>query len=222
MKGNVFQCHGEHTNKQHFVKTIGVLDKHINKTFVALVCKSFATTKLKTPNNLTKEEYENNMKKRMIWETTMKTNLKHLDMMESNLRGIYAIVWGQCSPLMQAKLESLDNYQQSSVACDCIWLLNKIKGITYQFESTQIAFVSLNAAWVNYKYHQGPNQLLHDYLKDYQSMVQVLKHYGAVIGAVGPYLALVKDRVRLNAPQGTTAAQFEERKQTAANCSPLR
>jgi hypothetical protein len=33
MKGNVFQCHGESTNKQQFLKTVGVLDEHINKTF---------------------------------------------------------------------------------------------------------------------------------------------------------------------------------------------
>jgi hypothetical protein len=25
MKGNVFQCHGEHTDKQQFIKTVGVL-----------------------------------------------------------------------------------------------------------------------------------------------------------------------------------------------------
>ena len=33
MKGNVFQCHGEHTDKQQFIKTVGVLEEHINKTF---------------------------------------------------------------------------------------------------------------------------------------------------------------------------------------------
>jgi Reverse transcriptase (RNA-dependent DNA polymerase)/Zinc knuckle len=227
LKGNVFQCHGEHTNKQQFIKTIGVLDEHINKTFtypqdVASVCKLFTVTKLTPPDNLTKDEYENDMGKKMIWETTMKTYLKRLDMMESNLRAIYAIVWGQCSPLMQAKLESLDNYAMHSGSCNCIWLLNEIKGITHQFESTRIAFVSLDAAWVSYyKYNQGPDQSLHDYLKDYQSMVEVLEHYGAVIGTAGPYLALVKERVRLAAPQGTTATQLEERERTAAKLQSI-
>jgi hypothetical protein len=46
MKGNVFQCHGENIDKQQFLKTVGVLEEHINKTFVypqdvASVCKSF-------------------------------------------------------------------------------------------------------------------------------------------------------------------------------------
>jgi len=82
--------------------------------------------------------------------------------------------------------------------------------------------VSLDAAWVSYyKYHHGPDQSLHDYLKDYQSMVEVLEHYGAVIGAAGPYLALVKERVRFTAPQGTTAAQLEERERTAAKLQSI-
>jgi hypothetical protein len=33
MKGNVFQCHGEMNNKQQFLKTVGMLDEHINKKF---------------------------------------------------------------------------------------------------------------------------------------------------------------------------------------------
>jgi hypothetical protein len=61
MKGNVFQCHGENTDKQQFPKTIGVLKQHINKTFaypqeVASVYKSFKIVPLVQPPNLTKVE----------------------------------------------------------------------------------------------------------------------------------------------------------------------
>ena len=155
MKGNVFQCHGEHTNKQQFLKTVGVLDEHINKTFpypqdIASICKTFAVVKLVQPPNLTKEEYEGDMGKRMIWETTMKTYIKRTDLMESNLRSIYAIVWGQCSQMMQSKLVSLDDYSTKSNECDCIWLLKEIQGITHRFEGTRNVFTSLDDAWCNY------------------------------------------------------------------------
>jgi hypothetical protein len=58
LKGNVFQCHGENTDKQQFLKTMGVLDEHINKTFdypqdVASVCDSFEIKPLVQPSNLT-------------------------------------------------------------------------------------------------------------------------------------------------------------------------
>jgi hypothetical protein len=91
-----------------------VLEEHINKTFtypqeVASVCKSFDLVKLQPPPNLTKADYKEDMGKNMMWETTMKPNMKGTEMMESDVRGIYAIVWGQSSPMMQLELESLDD-----------------------------------------------------------------------------------------------------------------
>ena len=115
MKDNVFQCHGKNTDRQQFLKTVGVLEEHINKTFtypqdLASVCQSFTIVPLVQPPNLTKEEYEGDMGKKMMWETSMKSYMKQVDLLDSNTRAIYAIIWGQCSPLMQSKLESLDNF----------------------------------------------------------------------------------------------------------------
>jgi hypothetical protein len=69
MKGNVFQCHGKNTDKQHFMKTVGILEEHINKTFsypqdVASMCKPFKIIVLLQPANLTKEENEQDMGKK--------------------------------------------------------------------------------------------------------------------------------------------------------------
>jgi hypothetical protein len=84
------------------------------------------------PTTLTKKEYNGNMGKRMIWQTYMKWYMKRMDMMESNIGGIYPIVWGQCRPMMQWKLESLDSYDMKSNKCNCISLLKEIQGITHR------------------------------------------------------------------------------------------
>ena len=57
MKANVFQCHGENTDKQQFTKTVGVLEQHINKTFtypedIALICRTFTIVQPVQPKNL--------------------------------------------------------------------------------------------------------------------------------------------------------------------------
>jgi hypothetical protein len=227
MQGNVFQCNGESTSKQQFLKTVGVLEEHINKTFdypqdIASVCKSFETTALVVPANLPKTVYDTDMAKRMIWETTMKTYMKRTDKMESNLRAIYAIVWGQCSPMMQSKLESLDDYDDKSTDCDCVWLLKEIQGITHKFEGTRNVFISLDDAWCHYyAYHQGPNQSLHEYLKEYQSLVQVLEHYGAAIGADGPYLASVKEKLKATLPSTLSADELQKRTLAAAKLQAI-
>ena len=202
MKGNVFQSHGETHDKQQFLKTVGVLEEYINKTFtypqdVATVCKTFELNEPVQPTNLTDEEYKNDMGKKMIWETGMKTYMKRMDMMESNTRAIYAIVWGQCSPTMQSKIESLEGFKTQSGVCDCIWLLKKIQGITHQFEGTRYVFLSLDDAWTAYyTTKQTDQQTLHDFLKHFQALVQVLEHYGAALGADGPYQEYVKEEIR--------------------------
>ena len=112
MKRNVFQSHGESNKEQQFSKTVGVLEEYIIKTFtypqdVASVCKTYKLNKPVQPTNLTDDKYKNHMGKKIIWETRMKTYMKCTHLMESNTRAIYAIVWGQCSPTMQSKIELL-------------------------------------------------------------------------------------------------------------------
>jgi hypothetical protein len=227
MKGNVFQCHGESASKQQFLKTVGVLEEHINKTFeypqdVASICKKLETAEIKIPETITKLEYESDMSKKMIWETSMKSYMKRLEKLESNMRAIYAIVWGQCSPMMQSKLESLDAYSVESAKCACVWLLKEIQGITHRFEGTRNVFISLDDAWCSYYgYHQGAHQTLHEYLKEYQSLVQVLEHYGAAIGSEGPYLEQVKDKVKAESKTHMTDSDVKTKSLAAAKLQSI-
>jgi hypothetical protein len=93
MNGNVFQCHGKRsTDKQQFLKTIGVLGEHINKTFtypqdVSSVCKSFKIVSPVQPADLSEEDYKK-MGKKMIWQASMKIYIKQVDLLEGNTGAI--------------------------------------------------------------------------------------------------------------------------------------
>jgi hypothetical protein len=52
-------------------------------------------------------------------------------------------------------------------------------------------------------------------LKDYQSLVQVLEHYGAAIGSEDPYLDSVRERVRAET-YAVTEEEYKAYKITAA------
>jgi hypothetical protein len=81
--------------------------------------------------------------------------------------------------------------------CDCIWLIYEIQGITHLFEGTRNVFISLDDAWSDYYvFGQRQHQTLHEYFKDFQTRVQVLEHYGAVLGADGPHQDSVMDKVK--------------------------
>ena len=157
------------------------------------MCKKYAVEALVQPVDLDPEVYKLNMGAKMIWETSMKMFMKRVDQQETNLRAIYAIVWGQCSPMMQAKLESHVDFETKSDGCDCVWLLLEIQAITHKFEGTRNIFISLDDAWKNYyNFKQKPEQSLHDYLKDFQSVIQVLEHYDASVGIDTPYQKAVE------------------------------
>jgi len=107
--------------------------------------------------------------------------------------------------MMQSKIESLEGYKNKNVECDCIWLLKEIQGITHRFEGTRNVFISLDDAWsAYYSCRQGKDQTLHEYLKVFQGLVQVLEHYGAAIGAEGPYQDSVKIQIMSESPHLTT------------------
>jgi hypothetical protein len=197
MNKNVFQTPAENVNKQQFLKTVGVLNQHINKTFehpkdVASACESFTVTVIPQPASLSPIVCATDMGAKMIWETEMKSFMKRRDKMESNLRAIFSIIWGQCAPLMQSKLESIADYDLKSVDCDCCWLLKETQGITHCFEGKRNVFISLDNAWSDcYSFRQGRNKDPHEHLKEQQALVQVLDRHGAAIGSAGPHVASV-------------------------------
>lgn len=133
---------------------MSVLEEIVNKRFtypqdVVSVYKSFTIISLIQPPNLSKKEYTEDMGKKMIWETLIKTYMKRLNLLEGNIRNIYTAIWGQCSSRMQSKLESLDQFEEEHNTCNCIWLVKEIQGITYQFEGTRNIFISSHNVWKN-------------------------------------------------------------------------
>jgi hypothetical protein len=117
---------------------------------------------------------------------------------------------------MQSKLESLDDYTAKSDTCDCSWILKEIQGITHRFEGTRNVFISLDGPWTNYYiYRQGNQQTVHEYLKDYQGLVQVLEHCGAALGAEAPYQDALKAQIKIDHP-GLTTAEYRARTTLAA------
>ncbi len=77
-------------------------------------------------------------------------------------------------------------------------------------------FISLDNAWSSYyAYKQGHSQTLHEYLKDFQSLVLVLEHYGATLGAEGPYQDSVFN-AQVIANTGLTPPRYRTRSMAVA------
>ena len=187
MKGNVFQCFGESPDKQQYTKTVEALSGYISTTMdfpkdVASICKKTSLEPVEEPADLSEKEKKSETKK-LIWKTKVQTYVRRVEAQERNCQSIYAVIWGQCSTQMKNKLQSLANYDIKSDACDCVWILKEIKAITLRFEGTRYIFLSLDdARSAYYGYAQPSTQSLADYLRDFQSLVDVLDHYNTSVG----------------------------------------
>ena len=134
-------------------------------------------------NHLELEVSETNMLVIAIWEKKVSAYCTRTDYLNSNLKTAYAVIWGQCSEAMKAKLTSLNDFETKNHKSDCIWILKEIKGITYRFEGQRYIYLSLdNARTSYYAYTQGAKDSISSYLEHFRSLVEVLEHYGGAIG----------------------------------------
>jgi len=123
MNGHVFQCKKESQDKQEYLKTVEALGEYISKTLdyprdMAGLCKSYTIPVLIEPQDLTEEEMKSETKK-LIWKTKVTNFVKREEIQEKNKQIVFSVIWGQCSPTMQSKLQSLDEYDARSDAHDC-------------------------------------------------------------------------------------------------------
>lgn len=193
MNGHVFQCQKETQDKSAYLKTVEALGEYISKTLdyprdITGLCKNFTVPVLTEPADLSEDERKSETKK-LIWKTQVINFVKRQETQEKNVQVIFSVIWGQCSPTMQSKLQSLDEYDSRSEAHDCAWILQEIKGVTHKFEGTRYICMSLHDARQQfYNCKQEPKQSLHDYLGHYRTVVEVLDHYGATIDEDGSIL----------------------------------
>jgi hypothetical protein len=198
MNGHVFQSHNENASKNQFLKTVEALSEYINKNLdfpkdMSSLCKSYKVETVAEPTDLLSTDKQS-ATKRLIWETKVKNFVKRMDIQEKNLQIIFSVIWGQCSITMQSKLQSLDDFEERNDECDCAWIINEIKGITHKFEGTRYVFLSVADARLNfYQYKQDQQQPLHEYLKNFRSLLEVLEHYGATVGEDECFLKSLED-----------------------------
>ena len=128
--------------------------------------------------------------------------------MQSTLRSIYNVVWGQCSTIMKSKLESKTNLKTSKQNKDVAELLKEIKAIMHQFESHTSIYEALDEAKRNfYLYYQSPLTSNVQHVKNLQDMVDIIKYHG---GSITEDRALFEHEKKLEANLPTTEKSSNE------------
>jgi hypothetical protein len=192
MNGNVFECYDEQTDRRQYAKTVEALEGHVKKNlkYAEDLSTLFAINPklptLKKPAPPGKDADESDTE---LWKEEIKELAKRKRVLRGNLMAIYAVIWGQCSEAMKAKVKSLDGYAKSTEDDDCIWLLNNIKAVTMQFDANHNGYMSmLNAIAGLVNCRQQPEQSVDHYLEVLRSHADTIKYHGGTL-ALNPNLA---------------------------------
>ena len=134
-----------------------------------------------------------------VWETRIDQALKKEEQLEVNLKKSYAVIWGQCTELLKARIRSDTNYTAVNDAYDAIGLFEIINRIVHRFESqkygAQAMYLSY-AKFFNFKQEDLNNET---YLERFNEHVDVIRSYGGDFNMMSymydeDYLAMTVDK----------------------------
>jgi hypothetical protein len=126
---------------------------------------------------------------------------------KESMQTFYSLVWGQCSDVMQARLEALGDYDTMSEKVDSIALLKAIRAQVYNFQSQKNKTNALHDAKRRLlMLCQDRQPTCPVYLDHFQNCVDVLEHFG---GGIGPDPALVEQVLTRDGNTTATAATDE-------------
>ncbi|KAI2503212.1 hypothetical protein MHU86_11235 [Fragilaria crotonensis] len=192
MNGNVFECYDEQTDRRQYAKTVEALEGYAKKNlkYAEDLATLFATEmKLPTLEKPMRPGPDADETDLAIWNEDIRDYAKRKRVLRGNLAALQAVIWGQCSEAMKAKVKSLDGYAASAKEDDCEWLLNNIKAITMQFDAKHNGYISMldaTAAFLNCRQQQG--QSADSYLEAMKSHTDTIEYHGGTL-VLNPKLA---------------------------------
>jgi hypothetical protein len=119
---------------------------------------------------------------RIMWKEAVKGYCIRTTALIGNLAALYAVIWGQCSESMRAKLKAARDYVDKAAANDCFWLLKQIKSVTLQFDDKRNGYIALLDATANYlNLRQSQSQSVLDYADALRGYVDTLEYHGGSV-----------------------------------------
>jgi hypothetical protein len=190
MNGNVFECYNEQSVRRQFTKTVEAIQGHVEKTLKYsedLALLFGAQSKIPVLAKPTKPEGNPDgtgpdKTDIELWKEDIKDLTKRKRQLRGNLSAFMALIWGQCSEAMKAKVESSSGCTIAEEENDGKWLLDNIKAITMQFDAKHnpyIAMLDATAGFLNCRQQRG--QTNDSYLESIKSHTDTIEYHGGTL-----------------------------------------
>jgi Reverse transcriptase (RNA-dependent DNA polymerase)/Zinc knuckle len=189
MNGNVFECYDEQQDRRQFAKTMEALEAYVKKNLryaedlSNLFLDDMVAPAVEEPVDPAADGTTKPTKlQEMVYIEQVKGYVKRLSALTSNLATVHAVIWGQCSEAMKAKMKALKGYKEKTEANDCFWFLKQLKAVTMQFDEKRYKFMSLldaRTSMLNCKQLQG--QTASDYLEVLRGWADTIEYHGGTV-----------------------------------------
>jgi len=181
MNGNVFQLLEEAKDPTQFNRTKEALERYAAKTYHSDM-RSLFQKKTNLPTVDEPDEVEANA--RQLYKDAYAEDVKHYAkakrMLTKDLRALYSVIWGQCSPNLTTKLCLVaDAAEAWKEAGDCKKLLDLIKQVVMKYEHQKNKDLTLyKQIKFFFTYRQRDNQSLHKYFEVFNIMQENIEQVG--------------------------------------------
>ena len=137
----------------------------------------------------------------------IKEFVKNLNLVKSNLKKLYSLVYGNCTDGVHTMLKADAEYEAKSRLFDYEWLFKKVKSIVSGLDTKVNLRVSLHSAMLNFlTMRQGENETNDDYLTRFKSSTETLKLAG------GEHIFISKEMMGLDDLDTATKTQKDKEK----------
>ena len=138
MNGHTFTSHGETSSPSQYSNTMEQLGRYVSHTYtygedIQSLAQNLKDTKISKPEDINQKT--GNATAKRIWEKEMDEYVKRSGIYKSNTKKLYSVVWGQCSPVLQARMEQLPSYNTMHQDNDSIMLLKEMRASVFDFDN---------------------------------------------------------------------------------------
>ena len=217
MNSQVFQLHTEQRKTGQFQDTMDQLLTYAatNYTkeikYLKIIFTDLEEPTIEAPQPPSTRRTLSSLEETILAEET-KQYIKDKRNIDTAMASLYAVVWGQCSRLMQHKLKALKNYQKMNTSNDLVQLLKEIKTLRNKVEENTSIYEALHDAKTRlYLYKQKEDESLADHVQNFKDLVATIEHYGGDIFYDKQLAQYETDQDKERGQKTLTAVQYKER-----------
>jgi len=184
LEGFYFDCT---TRKQteECNKTLRKIATYVGKEWRNGDLLKYVVEHLERPQLMEPEDVNENASRaeQFKWQERFKRFLEKEEAVESGIKKLYSLIWGQCTEVMRNELKASPDFKATQKTEDAIKLIQSIRGITFSFRDQKYVPGSIWKAYTSvFNQRQREDQDPQDHLERFNDLIEVLKNYGVSIG----------------------------------------